>query len=219
MTSWPDLTSPRGIALATVFLATLLAGRAADETRTPPAAAGDALPPWMEMPALATNAAAWADLATTWNRGLPRDVDATADFTAPVEHYADGRIRAILHAAKGAIGHAGMIWGWGVTVSLFDPAGRPDGRIDAASCLYDRATRRGYCPAEVSLSRTNVAITGTGLFWSMNAQRMQILTNPVVRLQRGAAGVPTETGGATPARRHARDLRAPRTVSAGGTSE
>ncbi|MFZ4394051.1 MAG: hypothetical protein ACOYOU_00330 [Kiritimatiellia bacterium] len=139
------------------------------------------LPAWLELSALATNAVPWADLAEVWRHPDPES-SPVEDFTLPVEHYDNGRIRATLHAGKAAIGKAGFLWAWRVRVELFDPLGAPDGRIEAENCLYDRNTRRGYCQDAVRLIRTNVTIQGTGLYWAMPAQRMQILSNLVMRL-------------------------------------
>ena len=44
-------------------------------------------------------------------------------------------------------------------VEMLDPAGKPDGRVDAESCLYDRNAKRGYCPSAVRLVRTNATIS------------------------------------------------------------
>jgi hypothetical protein len=148
-----------------------------------PAADPQAIPAWMEISALATNAAEWADLATIWKRGPEAEASPTENFTAPIEHYANGRVRAVLHAARGAMGNGGLIWSWKVVVDLLTPTGLSDGRIEAESCLYDRNTRRGYCPAAVALVRTNVTVNGTGLYWTMAPQRLQILSNGVMWLQ------------------------------------
>jgi len=147
----------------------------------PAAASSNALPAWMELSALATNAAPWADLAAIWQHPDPES-SPVEDFTLPVEHYDNGRIRAVLRANKAAVGKAGLIWAWHVMVDMFDPVGASDGRIEAESCLYDRNSRRGYCPSAVMLSRTNVTIHGTGLYFVMSTQRMQIMSNLMVRL-------------------------------------
>lgn len=150
-----------------------------------PEAYSNALPVWLERSVLATNAAAWADLADTWRRKPDANASPVENLTLPIEHYDDGRIRALLRAGKAAVGNAGLIWSWQVKVDLFDPTGAPDGRIEAESCLYDRNARRGYCPAAVMLVRSNVTINGTGMYWTLSPQRMQILSNAMVRMQQG----------------------------------
>ena len=131
------------------------------------------------------NTAEWADLAETWTRKPDTNASPVENLTLPIEHYDNGRIRAILHASKAAVGNAGLIWSWQVAVDLFDPAGAPDGRVEAESCLYDRTARRGYCPTAVTLIRTNATVNGTGMYWTLSPQRMRILSNAVVRLQQG----------------------------------
>jgi hypothetical protein len=142
----------------------------------------NALPAWMELSVLATNAAEWKDLAATWLNTPEAEASPMENFTMPVEHYDDGRIRAILHAGRAAVGKKGLIWAWEVSLDFQDQEGGPDGRIEAANCLYDRNTRRGYCPGSVRLYRTNVVIHGTGMYWVMGAQRMQVLSNAMVYL-------------------------------------
>ncbi|MEI6211997.1 MAG: hypothetical protein WCR06_10285 [bacterium] len=173
----PGAAAPRAAAMV---LPAATGSAALPEARRS-AAATVALPAWLELSALATNVVPWADLAEVWRHPDPES-SPVEDFTLPVEHYDNGRIRATLHAGKAAIGKAGFLWAWRVRVELFDPLGAPDGRIEAANCLYDRNTRRGYCQDAVRLIRTNVTIQGTGLYWAMPAQRMQILSNLVMRL-------------------------------------
>jgi len=184
--TWSVERAHRRVIALTMALATA-AGAVPDVTNAPvatlPAAAvSNTLPAWMEASVLATNVAEWADMADIWRRNPDADASPVENLTLPIEHYDNGRIRALLRAGKAAVGNAGLIWSWKVAVDLFDPVGAPDGRIEAESCLYDRNARRGYCPTEVTLIRTNVAINGTGLYWAMSTQRMLILSNPVVRL-------------------------------------
>lgn len=177
--------------LAMLLALTTMAQAAPDVTNAPAPALSaavetSAIPVWMELSALATNAAEWADLTDTWRRKPDADASPVENLTLPVEHYDNGRIRAVLHAGRAAVGNSGLIWSWQVAVDFFDPAGGPDGRIEAESCLYDRNARRGYCPASVMLVRTNATITGIGMYWTQSTQRMWILSNAVVRLQQNA---------------------------------
>ncbi|MEI8241635.1 MAG: hypothetical protein WCI17_00035 [bacterium] len=148
----------------------------------PEVAVSNALPAWMELGTLGTNAAAWADMADVWRRQPDAEASPVENLTLPIEHYDNGRVRAVLYASKAAVGKGGMIWAWKVVVEMLDLGGAPDGRIEADSCLYDRTARRGYCPDSVALVRTNVTASGIGMYWTMAPQRMQILSNGVMRL-------------------------------------
>lgn len=186
--TWLAELARRGLPAFAAWLAlATMAFAASDATNAParawPAVISNALPAWMELGVLATNAAGWADLADIWRHPDPH-ASPVENLTLPVEHYDNGRIRAVLYANKAFMGNAGMIWSWNVTVDMFDPAGAPDGRVEAESCLYDRNARRGYCPATVKLVRTNATIDGIGMYWTMDTKRMQILSNPVVRLRK-----------------------------------
>jgi len=193
MTLWAEWLWRRAVLPAAVLLAVVLpvavacAGTNGSVVADAPAVSGGGLPPWMEVSALATGVTEWADLEAAWLKQPDERATPVKDFTLPVEHYDNGRIRAVLHAVKGAIGQNGLIWSWQVTISMFDPNGKPDGRVDAESCLYDRNARRGYCPTGVQLVRTNATIVGTGLYWTMENQHMRILSKPVVRMQRGTS--------------------------------
>jgi hypothetical protein len=186
--TWSAEFARRRLPAVAVWLALATMAQAAPVVTNAPAPASsaamsNALPAWMELSVLATNADEWADLADIWRRPDPT-ASPVEDLTLPVEHYDNGRIRAVLHAHKAFMANAGLIWAWKVTVNMFDLAGAPDGRVDADSCLYDRNARRGYCPAAVELVRTNATIDGIGMYWTMSTQHMQILSNPVVRLQK-----------------------------------
>jgi hypothetical protein len=227
MTWWAEWAGGRQLALWLVSVALCVAASAATPGRAltnQPAAAltsvpevlTNALPAWMELSVLATNAAEWADLATTWRNKPDVEASPMENFTMPVEHYDDGRIRALLHAGRAAVGKKGLIWAWQVSLDFLGPEGAPDGRIEAGSCLYDRNTKRGYCPDNVRLCRTNVVIQGSGLYWVMGTQRMQILSNAVVYLPQ-MVKLPAAAGaGGVGKRRAAADKQDAAPVGSGG---
>ena len=220
--TWLAELARRGLPALAAWLALATVAVAASGATNAPAPAAlasaisNALPAWMEASVLATNAAEWADLADIWRRPDPA-ASPVEKLTLPVEHYDNGRIRAVLYANKAFMGSAGMIWSWNVTVDMFDPAGAPDGRVEAESCLYDRNARRGYCPAAVKLVRTNATIEGTGMYWTMDTRRMQILSNPVVRLRKSFLFPGIGTGSTDKSLRSEGDLPQGRNFSGGGT--
>ena len=186
MTWWRDRGLARGVGTALCAAAVWMAARAA-APEPAPAPTGAVSSVSSAAPIASTNAPArdaWADLADTWRRQPDADASPVENLTLPIEHYDNGRVRAVLRAGRAALGRSGMIWSWQVVVDLFDPDGRPDGSVEAANCLYDRGNRRGYCPGDVRLVRTNATVSGVGLYWSMADERMRILSEPVVRLSR-----------------------------------
>ena len=206
-----------GLALVLVAVAAS-AGSNASAPAVPVAAVSDAFPAWMQASAQSTNAVEWADLAELWRRQPDAEVSPMENFAMPVEHYDNGAIKAVLHAGKAAIGKAvvgksGLIWGWKVVIDLRDPTGAPDGRIEADSCLYDRNTRRGYCPAAVLLVRTNATVSGTGMYWNGDVQQMRIFSNAMVQLRQTPKlpGSSTSTNtGKTPRDRNVLEGAAPK---------
>ena len=154
----------------------------ASATSAPPATAvsTNAVVPGTNAPARD----AWADLADIWRRQPDADASPVENLTLPIEHYDNGRVRAVLRAGRAMLGKSDLIWSWQVVVDLYDTDGRPDGTVEAANCLYDRAGRRGYCPGDVRLVRTNATISGVGLYWSMADEHMRILSQPVVHMAR-----------------------------------
>ena len=203
----------RAIQLAVCVALVTVAQAAADVTNAPvPATAGaEGVPAWLNVSALATNAVEWKDMADVWRQNPEANGSPVENLTLPIEHYDNGRIRAVLHASKAIVGSSGLVWSWALAVDMFDPNGTPDGRIEADSCLYDRNARRGYCPAAVALIRTNATITGCGMYWTTTTQRMRILSNAVVRLRQNI----TLTGKSADA------IKAPpdRNLSEGGTTK
>jgi hypothetical protein len=185
MTWWAEYSAGLRLTLGLVCAAPVAVALAAEEgagAAPDAASAAPVLPAWMQPGALATQAVEWADMAATWRKQPEAEVSPMENFTMPVEHYEDGRIRAMLRAGRAAVGRNGLIWAWQVVLDFQDAEGGADGRITAESCLYDRNARRGYCPGNVELCRTNVTIRGHGLYWVMGTQRMQILSNAMVYL-------------------------------------
>lgn len=138
---------------------------------------------------------AWADLADIWRKTPDADASPVEDLTLPIEFYTNGQMRAVLHAGKAAVGSKNnLIWAWKVNVDMFDPNGKADGNVKADACLYDRNTKRGYCPAAVKLVKTNATISGTGMYWTMSDDRMRIFSNAVVTVDRAATKQPFAGG-------------------------
>lgn len=149
-------------------------------------AAAVALPAWMELSALATNAAAWADLADIWRRDISKrklDAERLPNEDISLSMPQDGRGRVLLHAGKAVMGKDGLIWAWQVTMDLFDSGGAPDGRIEAASLLCDRAARRCYSSTAVTWVRTNSIFHGAGMYLDVPAQRLYVFSNTVTQLK------------------------------------
>jgi len=191
MTWLAELTHRRWSARVAGLLLVLLAHTVSADTNAPalalPATGAATIPAWMEVRALATNDVAWADLADAWRRQPDPESSPVEDFRYPIEHYDNGTIRAVLRAGKAIVSsQTGLIWAWQVHVEMRDPAGVPDGRIEAESCLYFRSndTRRCYCPKDVLLVRSNAIVSGTGMYWDGTAQQMRFLSNAVLCLQR-----------------------------------
>lgn len=89
------------------------------------------------------------------------------DITVPVETYGDGSVKTVVAARRARFFlREGLIWAEGVVIRKFAEDGAEESRIDAASCVVDRAMKSGWAegPARVRHGRTTFC--GSGVYFS-----------------------------------------------------
>jgi hypothetical protein len=144
------------------------------------------------IPAVVLGDAAWRDLSERWDAMAGRPPGSPIENLAlPLEHHDNGRVRAMLHAGTAILAEEPYVCAWQVRVELFTAEGKPDGKIEAACGLFDRATRRGYCRGAVSFTREDARVKGVDLYWSAEQQQVRILSQGEVR----ARGLIVRMGG------------------------
>jgi hypothetical protein len=132
-----------------------------------------------------------------WRPLAEKMAGAKAGMTSPVEnlalpldYHANGRIKAVLRAARSQIVSDGMIYAETVSVEMLTDEGLQDGRLQAEACLFDRENKQGYCEGVVSVLKGTDRLKGRGMYFSIEAQFIKILSECEIRTQR----IPVKVG-------------------------
>lgn len=128
------------------------------------------------------------ELAAAWRLGsgpvgaaMPMD-----DISFPIDHFDDGTVRAQFHAKWALIpeDEDDFVRAKGVVIELYDEAGNVIGAYFAENCIFDRATRVGYCEGAVRIEYKapgrNIRLDGRDMQWDLVARDAKILSQPVL---------------------------------------
>ena len=126
----------------------------------------------------------WRPLAEKWGASKAAMTAPVENLMLPLDHHANGRMRAVLRAGKSQIVADGLIFAEGVSVELLAEDGSPDGRLTAEGCLFDRQAKHGYCEGAVSVVKGSDRIKGRGMYFSTEEQFIKILSECEIRTSR-----------------------------------
>lgn len=128
------------------------------------------------------------ELAAAWKLGsgpagaaMPMD-----DLSFPIDHFDDGTVRAQFSAKWALIpeDEDDFVRAKGVVIELYDEAGDVIGFYMAENCIFDRATRVGYCEGAVRIEYRapgrNIRLDGKEMQWDLVARDAKILSEPVL---------------------------------------
>jgi hypothetical protein len=127
---------------------------------------------------------AWRPLAEKWATAKAAMNAPVENLMLPLDYHPNGRVKAVFRAAKSQMIGEGLIYAESVTVDLLTDAGQPDGRLTAEGCLFDRVKKEGYCEGVVSVVKGADQIKGRGMYFSIEAQFIKILTECEIRTSR-----------------------------------
>jgi len=106
-------------------------------------------------------------------------------FRYPVELYKDGRIKThILAEELTGDPESGEVEAVHVKVEFFTPDGHVDAVLDLERCCYDRDSGRTTSDSRVRLKKGGLLVTGKGMEWHAGEQRIRILQDAKVVLDR-----------------------------------
>jgi hypothetical protein len=71
-----------------------------------------------------------------------------------------------------------------VHMEMFEPNGMLIGIFRSANCIFDRATRTGFCEGWIRVQYRNVKITGTNMVWDMETSNVKVLSGAHVIVNR-----------------------------------
>ena len=126
----------------------------------------------------------WQPLAEKWAVSKAAMTSPVENLMLPLDYHANGRMKAVLRASKSQMIAEGMIYAEGVSVDLLKEDGQPDGRLTAEGCLFDRVNKQGYCEGLVSVVKGSDRIKGRGMYFSIEAQFIKILSECEIRTHR-----------------------------------
>jgi len=126
----------------------------------------------------------WRPLAGRWGEVKALMTSPVENLQLPLEYHANGRVKALLRAEKAQIFLDGLIFAEGVGVELLTETGQADGRLTAEGCLFDRNAKHGYCEGAVSVEKSGDRLKGRGMYFSIEAQFIKILSDCEIRTRR-----------------------------------
>ena len=127
---------------------------------------------------------AWRPLADKWGASKAAMTSPVENLMLPLDYHPNGRMKAVLRAVKSQIVAEGLIYAEGVSVDLLTESGEQDGRLTADGCLFDRVNKHGYCEGAVSVVKGSDRIKGRGMYFSIEAQFIKILSECEIRTTR-----------------------------------
>ena len=126
----------------------------------------------------------WQPLAGKWAASKAALTSPVENLTLPLDYYPNGRMKAVLHAEKAQMLDGGLIYSEGVVVDMLAEDGKPDGRLTADGCLFDRQAKQGYCEGAVHVEKGTDRIKGRGMYFSIEEQFIKILSECEIRTRR-----------------------------------
>ena len=102
----------------------------------------------------------------------------------PIDHFDDGTVRAQFSADWALIPDdpAAFVRAKGVCIELYDEQGAVQGIYVAENCIFDRATKIGYCEGQVRMEYhapgRNIRLDGQGMQWNLATRGAKILSEP-----------------------------------------
>lgn len=140
------------------------------------------------------------ELAQAWRLGggsseaaLPME-----NLSFPIDHFEDGTVRSQFSADWALVpeDENDFVRAKGVYIELYDESGNVIGFYMAENCIFDRATRVGYCEGKVRIEYRapdrNIRLDGIGMQWDLVSRNAKILLEPVLTMSE----VMGELGGA-----------------------
>ena len=108
------------------------------------------------------------------------------DLSFPIDHFEDGSVRAQFNADWALVpdDEDDFVRAKGIRIDLYDEEGNVIGCYVAENCIFDRATRTGYCEGPVRIEYKapgrNIKLEGMGMQWNLATRNAKILSEPIL---------------------------------------
>jgi len=126
----------------------------------------------------------WRPLVEKWSTVKSAMTSPVENLMLPLDYFPNGGLKAQLRAKKAQMFLDGLIFAEGVNVELLTEDGKPDGRLTAEGCLFDRKAKRGYCEGRVTVEKSGDRLKGRGMCFSIDDQFIKILNDCEIRTSR-----------------------------------
>lgn len=118
-------------------------------------------------------------------RAADEDVMPIRSFRYPMELYKDGRIKTqILAKELTADPDSGRVDAVKARVEFYSETGELETVLRLETCRYDKDRNRASTDGSVSMERGGLTVTGRGMEWDAEEQRIRILSRAKVVLSR-----------------------------------
>lgn len=134
---------------------------------------------------------AWRTKDTEKTDGIPME-----NLSFPIDHFEDGSVRAQFRSKFVLLPNDenAFVRAEGMQIELYDEQGAVMGYYIADNCIFDRATRTGYCEGPVRVyfkaPDQTIRLEGTNMQWNLASRDAKILISPKVTM----AGIFNELG-------------------------
>ena len=127
----------------------------------------------------------WKPFEERWDSTKAAMTVPMENLQMPLEYWPEGGVKARLFARRAQVFEKGQtIFAEGVRVEMLSQEGKPDGELNADGCLFDKATKRGYCRGMVTVRKDGDQIKGRGLYFSVSEEYIRILSECEIRTRR-----------------------------------
>ena len=106
-------------------------------------------------------------LRAAYSNCLARVQSPAEDVIVPVETFADGSVKTVVVAKKAHFFvHEGLVWAEGVVIRKLRADGTQEARVEADSCVVDRATKSGWAEGRAMVMHGGTMFRGEDVYFS-----------------------------------------------------
>ena len=106
-------------------------------------------------------------LRVAYSNCLSRVKSPAEDVTVPMETFADGSVKTVVKARRAHFFvREGLVWAEGVVIRKFKPDGVQEARVEADSCVVDRATKSGWAQGRALVEHGGTVFRGEDVYFS-----------------------------------------------------
>ncbi len=131
------------------------------------------------------DSARWDALQALWNAGPEEGVQPVRQIRLPVEHHANGRVKALLTAREAWISSSNTVLrATSVELRYLSEKGAQEGVLKAEGLIVDRAARAARAFGAVEVMLNGNTMTGRGAVFDLQTRYIRILSEARLKTNR-----------------------------------